>query len=173
MRKVYLSLIIIVIISLITNAQLFKKKSKGLPALTKQEISGEKLWVRITEETNYKKYPYWPNHKGLQPGQSPHGEFHKVFINPLLRYSLPIKNHIIPNGSIIVKENYSSDKRLKYYTVMAKVAGYDPKDGDWFWAMYGLDGSVKKAGKLKSCIGCHSGLKDNDYIIIYPLDKKP
>jgi len=38
--------------SLLTNAQPFKKKNE-LPPLTKEEISGKRPWKRITLETKY------------------------------------------------------------------------------------------------------------------------
>ena len=38
-------------------------KQKLFTPLTKEEISGEHLWKRITEEKNFKKYPFWPGVK--------------------------------------------------------------------------------------------------------------
>ena len=32
---------------------------------------------------------------------------------------------------------------------MYKVEGYNPAAGDWFWAEYGSDGSVRKAGRVQ------------------------
>ena len=134
-------------------------------------ISGERLWERISEEAPYESYSFWPNEEGVQPGQAPHGPFHRIFVNRPLRDSIPIADRTAPDGSIIVKENLNTSQELVSYTVMAKVDGYDPENGDWFWAVYGPDGMVRAAGAMDSCIVCHEGLVRNDYIIVYPLDK--
>jgi hypothetical protein len=50
---------------------------------------------------------------------------------------------------------------------MYKVPGYNPDDGDWFWVLYGLDGSVKKEGKPAGCVGCHGSRAKNDFILVH------
>ena len=165
-----LSLIIFLLFSQIS-CKKTTYNEKGIPDLTKEEISGEKLWERITKEDSYKKYPIWPEYKGMQPGKSPHGRFHKIYINPRLRNSLPLKEKITPIGSIVVKENYTPDKELDAFTVMAKVKDYDNKNNDWFWAKYDKNGKVLVEGKFDMCINCHIGSSNNDYLIVYRLDK--
>jgi len=142
--------------------------------LTADEVTGERVWQRIIKEENYKKYGAWPNHKGMQRGQSPHGIFHKAFVNSTLLNALPIKDIKAPNGSIIVKENYNSAKELKLITVMAKVEGYYPEEGDWFWGKYTPDGKVLAAGRLKKCAECHKSSfdVDNDFIVLHKIDEK-
>ena len=83
------------------------KQQKNFDDFTKDNITGAKLWERITKEDNYKRYKNWSDHEGVQPGVSPHGRYHEVFINSKLSDSLPIADKIAPNGSIIVKENYT------------------------------------------------------------------
>lgn len=142
-----------------------------LEPLETDEISGDRLWQRITEESDYRNYGFWPGHEGLQPGQAPHGQYHKIYINKPLRSALPIEDKIAPNGSIIVKENISASEELTGYTVMAKVEGFNAEAGDWFWAKYAIDGTVQAQGAVGSCITCHAGQKSNDYIIVQPLDR--
>ncbi|OHD28342.1 MAG: hypothetical protein A2V99_05535 [Spirochaetes bacterium RBG_16_67_19] len=141
-----------------------------LPALGRAEISGARLWQRISAEADFEHWAFWPGHEELQPGQSPHGQFHEVYINYLLEEALPAAGRRAPNGSLIVKENFDADRRPTNLTVMAKVEGYDPANGDWFWAAYDPQGKVQAEGRLQSCIDCHEGMKDNDYIIIRRLD---
>jgi hypothetical protein len=140
------------------------------PPLTKDEISGARLWQRITAEENYKTYPEWPGFEGLRRGQSPHGRYHEIYLHPLLFNALPLQDKIVSNGTIIVKDNYDADKKRTNFTVMAKVKGYDPAHADWFWAAFKSDGSVLMEGKVAFCISCHEGKKDNDYVIVRPLD---
>ncbi len=148
-----------------------QKTEKILPPLTASEISGARLWQRITVEAPYDDYPEWPGFEGMQIGQSPHGRYHEIYINSVLRNALPIKSRIAPDGTIVVKENYDADKNNVGYTVMAKVKGYNPAVSDWFWAAYEPGGKIKLEGKPDYCISCHSGMKPNDYLIVRSLDR--
>ena len=148
-----------------------KEEVTSVPLLTLDEISGERLWNRITVETDYKTYRHWPGHEGVQPGQSPHGIFHRVFANSMLVDSLPIQDRKAPYGTIIVKENLTIDKELDKFTAMAKVEGYDPEHNDWFYAAFDKEGKVLAEGAPTGCVSCHAGMMDNDYIIIQALDQ--
>jgi hypothetical protein len=70
-----------------------------------------------------------------------------------------------PAGSIIVKENYMPDSTLDAATVMYKVPGYDPQNGDWYWAKYDPNGVVDDAGRVAMCQQCHATARDHDYIM--------
>ncbi len=146
------------------------KKEKVLPPLKLDEINGTRLWERISIETDYTDYSYWPDHEEIKPGQAPHGSYHKIFINNQLLDSLPLENRIAPEGSIIVKENMNIDKKFVKMTVMAKIKGFNPEGGDWFWAAFSPDGEVLAEGVPAGCFNCHTGMKDNDYVIVRPLD---
>lgn len=146
------------------------KDEPQVSPLQKENVSGTVLWERITEEADYHTYQFWPGHEGLSPGQAPHGVFHKVYVNRPLYQALPREDKTAPNGSIIVKENYSADEELMAITVMAKVESFDPEHGDWFWAKYAPDGEIGAEGAVGGCIDCHAGMESNDYIIIQQLD---
>jgi hypothetical protein len=147
-----------------------ERRASELPPLGAEEISGEVLWERIKQESSYPEYPYWPGHEGMQPGQAPHGPYHRIFINPRLHTALPIEERRVPHGGIIVKENYTGEQNLNSLTVMAKVEGYAPDKGNWFWAKYSPEGDIQAQGTPPPCISCHAGMRDNDYIIVHPLD---
>ncbi len=124
----------------------------------------KELWNYITKKNPYKNWSYWPDHKGMQRGNAPHGPWHKVFVN---KKALNSKEPPVNYGSIIVKENFSKNKKLKVITVMYKVKGFKSSAGDWFWVKYAPNGKVLAAGKPNPCIGCHSARYKNDYIILY------
>ena len=129
---------------------------------------GAALWKYITQTSPYEKWGEWPDHVGILPGRAPHGPFNKVYVNDTL-----INTHKAPapDGSIEVKVSYKADKStVSAYTVMYKIKGYNPKQGDWFWALYGPDGQVKKAGKLYGCMACHGGAMNNDSIMVHVLN---
>jgi hypothetical protein len=141
-----------------------------VPVMSKDDASAALLWSLVTNTSDFEAWPFWPGYEGLQPGQSPHGAFHEVYISPGLAVALPLGDRTAPAGSVIVKENYTGEKQVAGFSVMAKVPGYAPETGDWFWAMYRPDGTPAASGKLKGCIDCHAGMKDNDYVILAMLD---
>ncbi|MCK5673083.1 MAG: cytochrome P460 family protein [Spirochaetales bacterium] len=161
---------IIIFIMIIIISACSKPVEQSTTPIKVSEIKGDILWKRITEEANYETYSFWPDHEGIQPGQSPHGTYHRIFINKVLVEDLPSKDMILPEGSIIVKENLNSEKSLDAITVMVKVKNYNPDAGDWFWAKYTPEGEVLAEGTPGGCIGCHEGMDENDYIIVRPLD---
>ncbi|MFP4472090.1 MAG: cytochrome P460 family protein [Bacteroidales bacterium] len=122
------------------------------------------LWEYITTMDNYENWQSWPGKAGMYEGQSPHGDYLKLYVNPEAFQALERQHVTMPYRAIIVKENYNEKKRLIAITPMYKVEGYDARAGDWFWAKYGTDGSVMASGKTSGCIDCHSKVKDNDFL---------
>ncbi len=141
--------------------------------ISASDIGGERVWSRITEESDYENYSFWPGHEGEQSGQAPHGPFHRIYVNRTLAQALPAEDKTAPDGSIIVKENLNASRELASLTVMTKVEGFNPDAGDWFWAKYQPDGSIDAEGAVTGCISCHAGMSQNDYIIVHPLDAQP
>lgn len=134
---------------------------------TADEMPGpdaEALWNYISKVSPYTKWSYWPDHEGMQKGRAPHGVKHKVFVN---KQALDSTAPPLQIGAIQVKENYNKAEELKVITVMYKVKGYNPGDGDWFWAKYSPTGKTQKAGKPKGCISCHSTRVANDFVLVH------
>lgn len=168
----YLLFTFCVVLCLLLSGCAESRDSNVLPIIELKELSGERVWQRITEESDFRNYPYWPGHEGEHPGQAPHGNFHTIFINPRLEQALPLPDKTAPPGSIIVKSNCDIDKKNEVLTIMVKVEGYDPEHGDWFWMKSDPEGNIAVEGKVGACITCHSVVKSNDFIFIHPLDKK-
>lgn len=130
------------------------------------------LWSWL-QRANYRK---WNGTDGkapdLQKGESPHGALIKTYVNE--RAATDLKN--LPSGSVIVKENYSPNRKLMAITVMQRSKGYDPKHGDWYYAKYMPNGkiattppemkSIPVAGRFKMCIDCHSGAAGGDHAFL-------
>lgn len=125
------------------------------------------LWEYITKESPYKEWGFWGDHKDIQPGNSPHGPFHRVYVNEVL---LKAEGAPVPYGSIQVKESFDSNKKQTALTVMYKIEGFNPEGGDWYWARYSLDGKAGPMGKVQGCIGCHAVKAGNDYILVHDLN---
>ena len=75
----------------------------------------------------------------------------------------------MPDGAIIVKENYTAEKQFALVTLMYKVDGYNPEHNDWFWAKITADGQVEAEGQVAGCQACHGGRRDNDYVMTAEL----
>lgn len=128
---------------------------------------GAALWDYISRVSPYTEWSYWPDHKGMLEGRAPHAPLHKVFVNSQALSSVGAP---LNYGAIEVKENYGMDLELKAITVMYKVKGYNPKDGDWFWVKYSAGGATLKSGKLQGCIGCHVTRATNDYVLVHEFE---
>ena len=120
----------------------------------------------------------WPGTEAYYPGTEPHGVLLTTYLNPdaaegvgALMASRGTETDFrpsdtqLPYGSIVVKENYAPDSTLAAVTVMYKVAGFDPEHGDWWWMKRLADGTVEAAGRVESCIDCHSENAGLDYLM--------
>jgi len=189
MKKISVYFHIIILSALILACKAGSKNIMPLNDLSKEEINAKRIWERITVESNYKDYPMWPDHPGIQNGMSPHGRFHRVFINDKLLNSVPNKERIAPYGSMCIKENYNSNKELAGVTVMVKVKDLNKtaksetlrsklhdeelklfNSNEWYWAKFDSKGKVQAEGTPLGCIKCHAG-SNNDFITIRKLDK--
>jgi hypothetical protein len=171
MPRTFLAVLALASVAFASSAWPALKRKPSMPPLTKNLISGESLWRRFAKEDPYKKFGWWPGHEGTHPGQSPHGEFHRIYVHPLLIDALPIADGAAPGGSIVVKCSLDADENVKNFTVMAKVSGYDPAHDDWFRAMFDAAGTILAQGKIDGCISRHEILGSNDYLIVHPLNK--
>jgi Cytochrome P460 len=135
------------------------------------KAEGKALYDYITTGNSYKDWNKWPGKGELYPRSpgSPHGDFLTTYVSDNALSAIQDKKGILPDESIIVKENYDANKKLAALTVMYKEEGYDPGHNDWFWAKYGIDGSVQAEGKVQACIDCHGTKKDNDFTFSSPL----
>lgn len=171
-RPVPKSLVAVLLLGLAAASLSCGRKAEVVaPPLTLAGIDAESLWKRISVESPWEDWASWPGHEGVREGQAPHGPNHRIFVNKTLLSSLPSASRRAPPGAIIVKENMDADRKVTAITVMAKVEGYDPPNGDWFWARYDLAGKAGVSGKAAGCIACHAGMKDNDYVIVRRLDR--
>ena len=160
MRKIFIIALIFGAVFIISP---FMVTAGDLPA-----ADAEQLWQHMTSANPYQGWAFWPGYEGIYEGKSPHGAYLKLYGN-----SIAVKaardGKPMPEGAIIVKENYGQDKKtLMAVTPMYRIKGYNPDGGDWYWVKYGADGDVMAAGKPKGCISCHSVQKDKDWLFSLP-----
>jgi len=127
-----------------------------------------KVWSFITQTNPYLGWGFWPGYTEIYPGKSPHGKFLKLYANSLALKAARAGKPM-PDGAIIVKENYGEDKKtLMAITPMYKVNGYNPEAGDWFWVKYEPNGKALKEGKVKGCIDCHRAQEAKGWLFTEP-----
>ena len=100
----------------------------------------------------------------------PHlGSYITVYVNKLGRDAMFAKDVRFPEGSVIVKQKFTTQSRTSkpvLYTLMKKrERGYNPEVGDWEFSIVGPDGKqVQAIGKLENCESCHRGKSDTDFV---------
>lgn len=137
---------------------------KKLPA-----AEGKALHQYLTQTDPYEQWELWPGKDKFYEGTEPHGALLTTYVNEPALNALQ-KGEEPPDGSIIVKENYTPDKELAAVTVMYKKSGYNPQAGDYFWLKYAPDGKIEAEGKAEGCINCHRAAQGNDWL--FTNDKK-
>ncbi|HSO07304.1 MAG TPA: cytochrome P460 family protein [Pelomicrobium sp.] len=123
----------------------------------------------LTTENYRSAWKFFPGKQALYKGVEPHGLLLTTYVNPVAYTAISVPGNRLPHGSIIVKENYTPDKKLAAVTVMYKVEDFNPEHNNWYWLKYLPDGKVEASGKVASCQGCHAQSK-NDYVMT-PLPK--
>ncbi len=117
----------------------------------------------ITGHKPYRIWAKWPGKKKMYEGKRPHGALLMTYVNRIALKSIKAMNGMA-NNSIVIKENYTSNRELKTISLMYKVRGYNPGGGDWFWASYDANFNTIEQGQVEGCLGCHVRAKKNDYI---------
>lgn len=120
------------------------------------------LWTHL-READYRTWPHWPGKGELYAGGEPHGMLLTTYVNATAQTALTSGATTMPDGAVIVKENYMPDSTLAAVTVMYKRAGYDADAGDWYWAKYDPAGVVDVSGRVEACATCHSA--GTDYLL--------
>lgn len=81
----------------------------------------------------------------------------------------------LPVGAVIVREVFGSDGKVAKLTVMGKgPAGYDPRLGDWWFAVTDPNGRPlvenghTQEGQLTACHSCHNARAQDDFLFGAP-----
>jgi hypothetical protein len=119
------------------------------------DTTAESLWAHLEAEAYQSNWSLWPGKGELYTGQEPHGMLLTSYMNAIAVTAYRAEETPFPEGSIIVKENYTPEKELAAVTVMMKSSGYNPDGGDWFWLKRLADGTVAVQGRGAGCIACH------------------
>jgi len=132
----------------------------GLADMTDDEIADE-VWSEIS---GYESWGRFDGQSDVPVESDDHmGDFVLSYYDAdTLNWDL---SGSAPDGAVSVKEIYETAdaEEPMALTVMRKIKGYDGDNGDWFYAMYNMDGTTAAQGKVEMCIGCHEK-STTDYI---------
>ncbi len=165
MKKVFVSIALLLGIGLVLHGVVAAQGKAGSPDVA---ANGAALWEYV-KSADYKTWKMWPGTSAFYQGQLPHGAWLTTYVNEPAFNAIEAKAGSLPDGSIVVMENYSSAKELTALTMIYKVKGYNPEGDDWFWARYLPDGKIDSEGKVSLCMVCHGMAKNNDYIMRHLL----
>ncbi|NND70466.1 MAG: hypothetical protein HKN43_02700 [Rhodothermales bacterium] len=142
------------------------------------DTTGAAVWAYIQDADYQNTWTSWPGKGSLYTGQQPHGALLTTYLNDVAAEALASKSGSMPDGAIIVKENYMPDENLAAVTVMHKVQDYNPAEGNWFYSKHLPDGALDQMpngmgmqGKVPGCIGCHRAQSANDFIFTSSLSE--
>ena len=134
-------------------------------ALAQANPTARELWNWLVEQQYAERWSHLPGEPaGKYKGGPPHGAVLQTFVNEAARVALAEGRFPLPDGAVIVKENYDAEGRLYNLAVMHKVKGYNPEGGDWFWGYFTPEGGVLFEGKPALCVGCHTQKKASDWV---------
>jgi len=94
--------------------------------------------------------------------------FCHVYVSPEGKGAMVSGKGTYPRGAVIVKSKLTREKNgdpVLFTTMRKREAGYDPRHGDWEYAV--LDGRSKRVlarGRIESCISCHRKYASTDYV---------
>lgn len=152
--------------------------SSEVETLDLPDTTGAAVWSYLQEVEYRSNWSLWPDKGELYSGQEPHGMLLTSYLNDTALTALTTGAGSMPEGAILVKENYMPDSTLAAVTVMYKVKSFNPEHNDWFFSKHLRDGSVDKApngmvlqGRVPGCQSCHGAQKANDYVFTSALGK--
>ena len=128
------------------------------------DTTADSLVVYLDEIDYQESWELWPGLGEKYEGGDPHGMLLTTYLNPAAYDALTGKDGVMPEGAVIVKENYTPEGELAATTTMYKKSGCNADHNDWFWLKVLADGTVDKQGKVEGCQTCHGEVADNDYV---------
>ena len=164
MKAFNIFFLLFIVFSLFSRAFAIHETTPAETQLVMPGADAAQVYAYITKGKPYTQWDLWPGKGRMYPGTQPHGDFLTTYINETGRFDLKNGKGSFSEGTIIVKENYGSDRGISALSVMYKIAGFNASAGDWFWAKYDGSGKVLASGRAEACIKCHEAKKDNDYM---------
>ncbi|WP_406659889.1 cytochrome P460 family protein [Methanolobus sp. ZRKC3] len=163
MKRILLLLILISAV-LFSGCTGYDDVDSGISDEEEVQVSAAELYSLMTGDGGYAEWNLFPGTVELATSAGVHGDQVTIYVSDNAYDAIEAGETTMPAESIILKEGYDSDGELEELVVMYKVEGYNPDDGDWFWALYSPEGDVSAEGKVSGCINCHQKKRSNDFV---------
>jgi hypothetical protein len=151
-------------------------------ATAEPDTTGAAIWAHLQEENYRENWSLWPGTEAFYQGGQPHGMLLTTYVNDAALGALKSGASAMPDGAIVVKENYMPNQKLAAITVMYKSRGYNSEHNDWFFTKHLPSGELDQMemngmkmpmeGRLPGCQNCHLAKRDNDYLYTGELGSK-
>ena len=135
------------------------------------DTTGAAIWAHIQGADYRTNWNLWPDKGQFYAGGEPHGMLLTTYMNDAALGALDARAGVMPEGAVLIKENYMPDSTLAAVTVMYKRSGYNGEHNDWFFTKHRPSGvldtmpnGMDMEGRLPGCQACHLGVKANDYL---------
>ena len=86
-------------------------------AAAQPDTTGAAMWAYLQEVDYRSNWQVWPDKGELYTGQVPHGMLLTTYVNDVARRAVTTQPGSMPDGAIIIKENYMPDSTLAAVTV--------------------------------------------------------
>lgn len=140
-------------------------------AVAAPDTTGAAMWQHLQDEDYRDNWALYPGTTELYEGTEPHGMLLTTYVNEIARRALSGGAARMPDGAVLVKENYMPNRQLAAITVMYKRAGYNGEHNDWFFSKHLPGGELDRApngmaleGRVPGCQACHSSMREHDYL---------
>lgn len=127
------------------------------------EVAGMTAAEIQTLSQNYLRFPAL-NEELVRSG--PHGRMVRTHLDPTAMQNFETQTYPYAEGAEIVKQAHNTaDGPIAVLYFMKKIAGYDPANGDWFYAVTDASGNnIQQQGRVPLCISCHGGARAKDFV---------
>ena len=147
-------------------------------AAAQPDPTGAGMWAYLQEVDYRSNWQVWADKGELYTGQVPHGMVLTTYLTDVARRAVTTTAGSMPDGAIIIKENYMPDSTLAAVTVMYKRFGYNAEHNDWFFTKHLPSGELDKTpsgmpmeGRLPGCQACNVAVRNNEYSFTSPLSE--
>lgn len=143
----------------------------AMPQAVEPSAATKAIWADLQ---GYGSWPTFAENPTPKASQSHMKAYVLAHYNDVVAAAIAGKTLPLPDGAIIVKDNFMSptDAQPMAVTVMAKQAG------SWYWIEAMPNGMVMVdttgqplEGNVAMCTGCHDGAKANDDVLTHDFTK--
>jgi len=157
--KTWNRLLFVTVFSLWAIVACAPEPSETVESAKPRPYSAEELWQE--DMADYQTWAMMPGSTEKMETTGRHGELATVRVNSIAAAAIAADAEAIPEGGVVIKENFDADGTRTDIVAMRKLAA------GWYWAEYETTGARRVAGPaLSECLQCHS-MSGNDNLFTW------